>query len=409
VLRRQPPAPFHVVRVVDPAEEPVLCRSRFVSARQNVQTHAASAVELRDGRVRAFWYAGSNEGAPDVEVRTAVFDPDRNAWGEERIVASRVSTQEAVGRFVKRIGNAVAGHAADGSLRLFYVTGSVGGWVGSSITVMTSQDEGETWTRARRLITSPFLNLSTLVRSGPFLYADGTMGLPVYHEFLGKFGELLRLDTTGGVIDKQRLGSAGSGLQPVILVKSPREALALLRYSGSERPHRVLGSTTVDAGEHWTQPVRTSLSNPDAALSGVVLSDGRILVALNDVEEAREALSLVVSDDGGNQWRTIYQLEDESAARDQLNEAEYSRTIEARARASDATVEDPSAHAKSVRRVTYWGQRYHFEFSYPYLIETRRGRFHVLYTWNKSFIKDFEFNRAWLNMRVAEASDARLH
>jgi predicted neuraminidase len=394
---------------VDPAEEPVLCRSRFVSARQNVQTHAASAVELRDGRVRAFWYAGSNEGAPDVEVRTAVFDPDRNAWGEERIVASRVSTQEAVGRFVKRIGNAVAGHAADGSLRLFYVTGSVGGWVGSSITVMTSQDEGETWTRARRLITSPFLNLSTLVRSGPFLYADGTMGLPVYHEFLGKFGELLRLDTTGGVIDKQRLGSAGSGLQPVILVKSPREALALLRYSGSERPHRVLGSTTVDAGEHWTQPVRTSLSNPDAALSGVVLSDGRILVALNDVEEAREALSLVVSDDGGNQWRTIYQLEDESAARDQLNEAEYSRTIEARARASDATVEDPSAHAKSVRRVTYWGQRYHFEFSYPYLIETRRGRFHVLYTWNKSFIKDFEFNRAWLNMRVAEASDARLH
>ncbi len=409
MLRRQPPAPFHVVRVVDPAEEPVLCRSRFVSARQNVQTHAASAVELRDGRVRAFWYAGSNEGAPDVEVRTAVFDPDRNAWGEERIVASRVSTQEAVGRFVKRIGNAVAGHAADGSLRLFYVTGSVGGWVGSSITVMTSQDEGETWTRARRLITSPFLNLSTLVRSGPFLYADGTMGLPVYHEFLGKFGELLRLDTTGGVIDKQRLGSAGSGLQPVILVKSPREALALLRYSGSERPHRVLGSTTVDAGEHWTQPVRTSLSNPDAALSGVVLSDGRILVALNDVEEAREALSLVVSDDGGNQWRTIYQLEDESAARDQLNEAEYSRTIEARARASDATVEDPSAHAKSVRRVTYWGQRYHFEFSYPYLIETRRGRFHVLYTWNKSFIKDFEFNRAWLNMRVAEASDARLH
>ncbi len=394
---------------MDPAEEPVLCRSRFVSARQNVQTHAASAVELRDGRVRAFWYAGSNEGAPDVEVRTAVFDPDRNAWGEERIVASRVSTQEAVGRFVKRIGNAVAGHAADGSLRLFYVTGSVGGWVGSSITVMTSQDEGETWTRARRLITSPFLNLSTLVRSGPFLYADGTMGLPVYHEFLGKFGELLRLDTTGGVIDKQRLGSAGSGLQPVILVKSPREALALLRYSGSERPHRVLGSTTVDAGEHWTQPVRTSLSNPDAALSGVVLSDGRILVALNDVEEAREALSLVVSDDGGNQWRTIYQLEDESAARDQLNEAEYSRTIEARARASDATVEDPSAHAKSVRRVTYWGQRYHFEFSYPYLIETRRGRFHVLYTWNKSFIKDFEFNRAWLNMRVAEASDARLH
>jgi predicted neuraminidase len=409
VVKRQPPAPLQVVRVVEPRDEPARFRSRFVSARQNVQTHAASAVELRDGRVRAFWYAGSHEGAPDVEVRTAVFDPDRAAWSEERTVASRESTQESVRRFVRRIGNPVAGRAADGSLRLFYVTGSVGGWVGSSITVMTSQDDGDTWTKARRLVTSPFLNLSTLVRSGPFLYADGTMGLPVYHEFLGKFGELLRLDLTGAVIDKQRLGPAGRGLQPLILVKSAREALALLRYSGSERPHRVLGSTTVDAGQHWTPPALMSLSNPDAALSGIVLPDGRIVVALNDVEEGRDALSIVLSEDGGTRWRTIHQLEDESASGPQPNEAEYSRTIEALARASDASIKDPSAHAASVRRAMYWGRRYHFEFSYPYLIETRRGEFHVLYTWNRSFIKDVEFNRAWLHMRVAEASDARFH
>jgi len=127
------------------------------------------------------------------------------------------------------------------------------------------------------------------------------------------------------------------------------------------------------------------------------------------VEEGRDALSIVLSEDGGTRWRTIHQLEDESASGPQPNEAEYSRTIEALARASDASIKDPSAHAASVRRAMYWGRRYHFEFSYPYLIETRRGEFHVLYTWNRSFIKDVEFNRAWLHMRVAEASDARFH
>jgi len=407
VAQRSPPAPFRVDQVLAADAGPALFRSRFISSRQGVQTHAASAVELLDGRVRAFWYAGSHEGAPDVEVRTAVFDPAREAWGEEGVVASAGTTQGSVRRFVRRIGNAVAGRAADGSLRLFYVTGSVGGWVGSSITVMTSRDEGATWSPARRLITSPFLNLSTLVRSGPFLYADGTMGLPVYHEFLGKFGEVLRLDVSGTVIDKERLGEAGSGLQPVVLVRSPREALVLLRSGGgSSRPRRVLGATTADSGGHWTQPVPTPLRNPDASLSGIVLADGRIVVVLNDVEEARESLSLVISLDGGKRWRTIYQLEDQLARRDQPNEDEYSRTIEGEVRTSDASVQDPRPYATSVKRVTYWGRRYHFEFSYPYLVGTTRGAFHVLYTWNKSFIKDVEFNRAWLDERVAEATDA---
>jgi predicted neuraminidase len=408
-MKRVPPAPFRVVHADDAGSETAVFQSRFVSIRQNVQVHAASAVELRNGRVRAFWYAGSHEGAADVEIRSAVFDPERDAWGEESVVAGRESTERGVARFVRRIGNAVAGHAADGSLRLFYVTGSVGGWVGSSITMMTSQDEGQTWSAPRRLVTSPFLNLSTMVRSGPVLYADGTMGLPVYHEFMSKFGEILRLDATGAVIDKHRLGPAGSGLQPVVLVRSEREALVLLRNSGRGRPRRVLASTTADAGAHWTVPVPTSLSNPDSSLSGVALADGKIVVALNNVENGRDSLSLVASEDGGARWKALCQIEDTPSPREPTNPLDYSRAIEARARSSDATVVDASAYAESARAAMFWDQRYHFEFSYPYLIETRRGEFHLLYTWNRAFIKDVQFNRAWLDACEAQASDARPH
>ena len=49
--------------------------SRFASSQLFVQVHAASAVELSDGRIRSFWFAGSREGAKDVAIRSAVFDP----------------------------------------------------------------------------------------------------------------------------------------------------------------------------------------------------------------------------------------------------------------------------------------------------------------------------------------------
>jgi hypothetical protein len=52
-------------------------RTHFVSTRQDISTHAASLVELSDGRIRAFWFAGSREGAEDVEIRSAVFEIGR--------------------------------------------------------------------------------------------------------------------------------------------------------------------------------------------------------------------------------------------------------------------------------------------------------------------------------------------
>jgi predicted neuraminidase len=182
-----------------------------------------------------------------------------------------------------------------------------------------------------------------------------------------------------------------------------------MRYSGSE-PYRVVETLTRDAGQHWTRPNRSALSNPDAALSGVVLPDGRLLVALNNIEEGRDVLSLVISGDGGGTWQTVHQLEDQSARRGQPpDEGRYLRTIERLARASDGGLADPTAYGPSVRRAMYWGLRYHFEFSYPSLIQTRGGDFHLVYDWNRTLIKHVRFNRAWLNQRLAGASHAEPH
>jgi predicted neuraminidase len=372
-------------------------RTHFVSTQQNISTHAASLVELSDGRIRAFWFAGSREGAQDVEIRSAVFDPAKNIWGPEQSIANREGTQRALLRYVKKLGNPVAQRASDGTLWLFYVTVSLGGWAGSSITAITSNDDGASWSRARRLITSPFINISTLIKATPFLYSDGTMGLPVYHEFIGKFGELLRLSGTGEIIDKQRLSSGKSTLQPVMLIKNPQQAIVLMRRSGSS-PARVIATATNDAGQHWSLPAKTALANPDAAISGVVLPDGRILVVLNNIEAGRDVLSLVVSADGGATWKTVYQLEDQRGQ--PLEPAHYIQAAGELAKATDANITDATGYAKSAQRNKCVAQICAFEFSYPYLIQTHNSDFHLVYTWNRSFIKHVQFKSAWLDQRM---------
>ncbi|MGR9109078.1 MAG: sialidase family protein, partial [Gammaproteobacteria bacterium] len=37
--------------------------------------HASSIVELADGTLRAFWFAGSREGGADVEIHSTLFNP----------------------------------------------------------------------------------------------------------------------------------------------------------------------------------------------------------------------------------------------------------------------------------------------------------------------------------------------
>lgn len=118
----------------------------FVSTAQNIATHAASLIEVNGGRVRAFWYASSREGAGDVEIRSAVFDGKH--WSKERSVIDREHTQRALLRYVKKLGNPVAARAPDGAIWLYFVTVSLGGWAGSSLTTMSSRADANAYARS---------------------------------------------------------------------------------------------------------------------------------------------------------------------------------------------------------------------------------------------------------------------
>src|SRR5206468_3743322 len=212
--------------------------------------HSATAAEISGGRLRAFWYGGTREGAPDVAIYTSVYSAKEETWSPESAVMTRELAQRHLQRTVRKLGNPIVGRDRDGRLCLFFVSVSVGGWAGSAINLMISNDEGETWGAPRRLVASPFFNISTLVKGPLVQLTDGTIALPVYHEFLGKFGELLRLDGEGRVLGKTRLSWGKSSLQPAIVPRSETEAVGFMRYAG-DPPARVLMIGTSDGGAHW--------------------------------------------------------------------------------------------------------------------------------------------------------------
>ncbi|MBW1829389.1 MAG: exo-alpha-sialidase [Deltaproteobacteria bacterium] len=337
-----------------------LFKTQFVSTGKTKSVHCATVVEISEGRLLAFWYGGTHERDKDTCIYSSVFDPQKCEWTSERTLITRKDTQQDLGRHIKFLGNPVVIKDEDSKLWLFYVSVSFGGWSGSSINLTTSSDEGKTWTPSRRLVTSPCLNLATLVKGAPFLFEDGTIGLPVYHEFIGKFGELLRLDREGNVIRKTRLSWGRDALQPVIVPITQESGVGFMRYSGKTLPRLLLVRTT-DGGGTWSHPVKVDVPNPNAAVSSIRLESGAILLIHNNDGDLRCDMTLSYSEDNGSTWRVIYEFE--------------------KAEGEDCQDKSPG-------------------FSYPYIIRTQNGDFHLLYSWNSTHIKHVQFNLRWVKRKI---------
>jgi predicted neuraminidase len=322
----------------------------FESVAEAPSVHSSTITELPDGGFLAAWFGGSREGASDVCIYVSRWDAGGERWGTPRVIVDVATASEELGRYIKKLGNPVLHCDRFGRVWLYYVTVSLGGWSGSSISVKHSDDLGANWNQSRRLVSSPFLNISTLVRSVPIDMEDGTVILPVYHEFLAKFGESLHLSRDGEMIRKNRTSWGVDSLQPTF-VADGRERLIAYYRRGGNAPPKVLMNESFDSGETWTELRATELPNPNASIAVVRRHNGGFLMALNADETERDDLSLAVSEDGVG-WRIVKTLA-------------------------------PAENG--------------LESSYPKLIRASDGTYRMTYTSGREKIADVRFNDAWLD------------
>ncbi|MDH3830631.1 MAG: exo-alpha-sialidase [Gammaproteobacteria bacterium] len=363
LLPAEQPASFTLPEISngDDASDPVM-EAAFVSGELTREVHSATAVELNNGDIRVFWYGGKREGSKDTAIYSRVFSNSTAGWSEIHEVMSRRQVTQDTRRYIRKLGNPVA-VVKDDELWLFFVTVSVGGWAGSSINLSVSTDNGNSWGPVKRLISTPFMNISTLVRNAPLLTEQGDVMLPAYHEFIGKFSELLRIDNSGTVIDKYRISHGREAIQPALLATDPGNAIAFMRNSSEKHPGKLWFSHTDGSLADWTPLAPMPLPNPDSAATVVQLDAAdELLLVFNNHPSERDDITMAWRPAEDADWQLIHQFE---------NLAE--------------------------------GEKIHNPFSYPFLLKTSRGDFHLFYTWKRKYIKHVHFNRAALQKMRADA------
>lgn len=259
----------------------------------------------------AFWFAGSRESAPDVQIAASHFDRATQQWSPARIVVDRYLGQYKLGFGLRRLGNPVAWRDGQGRIHLFVVATGLGGWAAGRIMHLTQVDDGKDFSRlefrpVRVLPLSWLWKTSHLVRAMPLPLADGGMVLPVYFELGYKYPVALRFDAAGEFRGMARISHRGHLLQPTLLMRSETDWLALMRDNSAEK--KIRAAQTLDGGQHWQDLPDLPMPNPDASIAGLALQPGLMFLAHNPLPDSRAVLDLSVSQDG-LQWTQRLTLE----------------------------------------------------------------------------------------------------
>jgi predicted neuraminidase len=358
----RPQAPLATDPIPPISAPPLLERDAVSIATDAGILHAPALVDLGNGELVSVWYQGSREGGRDVGLYTARFTSGR--WEPAMRLTDVATTGEELGRYVKTLGNAVLLPRPQGELWLVYVSVSIGGWSGSHLNLKRSEDGGRTWTKAKRLVTSPFFNLSTLVKGRPLVLTDGSPAIPAHHEMIAHMPELLILDSAGQVTDKIRIGAVAGRLaiQPTIAVLSQNEAVALLRPGGAKRRRlsRIFESRSSDGGRSWTVPRATDLPNPGGPVGLVPLDSRKLVLIFNNDPKEEKDLTLAFSADAGSTWTKL-------AVLDQLKPGEKGG------------------------------------LTYPFLTRGADGTYHLVYAQRGAHaIRHIRFNDAWVRSLLEE-------
>ncbi len=333
-------------------EEPFYSEDFINQEKPNTICHVSSIAPVDENMMVSTWYAGSREGARDVAIYFSIFDEKKMEWTEPVVLVDREQASNELKRYVKKIGNSLVFNDKNDRLWLFYASITFGGWSGSSLNYKVSLDRGRTWSKSRKMILSPFFNLTNNVKNKGINLKDGSFLLPVYHEFIKKFSQLILVQLKDSTISYEirKMSRDKKAIQPAILHKGGKNLVAFFRNMGSEEKRYILMAHSDDLGQSWSGVTDSHLPNPNSGFDMIKQNNGTYLGVINNTFHDRNNLTLIISHDEGKTWKPLKILE--------------------------------NVHGK--------------EYSYPSIGRSKKGFYHITYTHEKRRIKHVVFNEAWI-------------
>ena len=296
--------------------------------------HPASITQLISGDLYIAYYGGSGEYGDDTAVYGSRLKEGESQWSTPQIIANTPDRGE---------GNPVVWQAPDGRVWLFYVNRYGETWSNARVKVKVSEDSAKTWS------DSFMLNFEegTMVRGQPIVLNNGDYLLPMYHE-TGDDREMSAASTSSYFMrynpktkiwtESNRIKSPMGNLQAQVVQMTDSYLIAYIRRGGDFLPTErgyTLRSESRDGGYTWSEAVESNFLNPNSAVDFIKLHNGHLLMVYNDNMNERTPLTVAVSTDGDRSYP-------------------YKRNIAG----GDNT------------------------FAYPYAIQTRDSKIHIIYTTN---------------------------
>jgi predicted neuraminidase len=311
--------------------------------------HPATIAELANGDLYLVYYGGAGEYAVSTSVWGARLKKGELQWTEPVPIARDP---------FRSVGNGVVWQAPDGLVWLFYVVRHGETWSDSRIQGKVSRDNAETWSDAFVVAEEPGM----MVRGRPQPLAGGDFLVPVYHE-TGHDPEMVGKESTSLFLRfdaaKHRwstsapIRSANGNIQPAVATLDDGKLVAYCRRGGGYGPGTsgyIVRAESADGGKTWSEGKDSAFPNPNAAVDFLRLSSGSLLLVFNDSMVDRTPLTVALSRDQDRTW----------PVKRNLAEGNY-------------------------------------DYGYPYAIQARDGRIHVVYTsHHRTVVNHAVFEESWL-------------
>ncbi len=294
--------------------------------------HPASITELDNGDLYMAYYGGSGEYGTDTAVFGSRLKAGETAWSFPVVIADTPDISE---------GNPVVWQAPDGKVWLFYVNRYGDTWSTSRVKCKISTDGAHTWSDSFMLT----FDLGTMVRGRPIVLRNGDYLLPMYLEISndtertdpGTSSFFMRYNPqTKKWTPTHFIHSPMGNLQPQVAQITDDYLICYIRRGGDFEPTDqgyLLRAESRDGGWTWSDAQVTSFKNPNSAVDLLRLQNGHLMLIYNDSMNDRTPLTVAISTDNDTSWP-------------------YRRNI----------MEGENS------------------FAYPYAIQTRDGKIHVVFT-----------------------------
>ncbi|NGN67773.1 glycosyl hydrolase [Streptomyces sp. A7024] len=270
-----------------------------------VQAHAASLGVLADGSLACVWFAGTQEGVPDISIYLSRYRGPDAAPGEEWTRPVKVS--EDPGRSEQ---NPLLFPTPGGELWLLHTAQLAGHQDTAEVRLRVSRDNGASWGATRTLFPADERG-GVFIRQPVVVLDSGRWLLPVFRCTTppGKpwtggadTSAVMVSDDEGGSWREVPVpGSTGRvhmNIQPL----PDGSLLALYRSRSADAVYR---SVSTDDGETWTVPEPTPVPNNNSSVQSRLLADGSLALIHNHASAA----------DATDRRTNLYdEIEDDAAA-----------------------------------------------------------------------------------------------